>query len=183
MKQVSILLTLAFLAGILFIVKQATASAGYEEILEMAREHRREENTPQGPLLGWRRKRSVRGRRLFTLCSINQNRFSRSTDCQSAQAALHFGGNPFWSHPHYSQSRLSLPKSSNFTSPEPNCSKGGQGETAIYHNRGLNFAGLKCPDQVIKVDRNGLVENQGQKICWKSTRVLSLIHIWRCRRS
>lgn len=60
MKQVSILLALAFLAGILFIVKQATASAGYEEILEMAREHRREENSPQGPLMGWRRKRSVR---------------------------------------------------------------------------------------------------------------------------
>ena len=163
MKQVSILLALAFLAGILFIVKQATASAGYEEILEMAREHRREENSPQGPQMGWRRKRSVRGRRLFTFCSINQNRFSRSTDCQSAQAALHFGGNPFWSHPHYSQSRLSLLKSSNFTSPEPSCSKGGQGETAIYHNPGLNFAGLKCPDQVIKVDRNGLLENQGQE--------------------
>lgn len=60
MKQVSILLALAFLAGILFIVKQATASAGYEEILEMAREHRREENSPPGPLMGWRRKRSVR---------------------------------------------------------------------------------------------------------------------------
>ena len=51
----------------------------------------------------------------------------------------------------------------NFTSPEPSCSKGGQGETAIYHNPGLNFAGLKCPDQVIKVDRNGLLENQGQE--------------------
>lgn len=74
MKQVSILLALAFLAGILLNVKQATASAGYEEILEMAREHRREENS-KAPMMGWRRKRSVRGRRFFPVRSINQNRF------------------------------------------------------------------------------------------------------------
>ena len=98
MKQVSILLTLAFLAGMLFIVKQATASAGwlvFEELTGDEEEEGDKINPPEGQLMGWKSKESVRGRRLFTLCSRNQNRFFRSTDCQSAQAALHFGGNPF----------------------------------------------------------------------------------------
>lgn len=76
MKQVSILLALAFLAGILIIVKRVTADGNYEYILEMAREHRREEDSAQGPLVGWRRKRSVRGRWFFPVRSVtNQNRF------------------------------------------------------------------------------------------------------------
>ena len=98
MKQVSILLTLAFLAGMLFIVKQATASAGWLILEELTGGEEMEEekfNPPEGQLMGWKRKGSVRGRRLFTLCSRNQNRFFRSTDCPSVHEAPHLGGNPF----------------------------------------------------------------------------------------
>ena len=51
MKQVSILLTLAFLAGMLFIVKQATASAGWLILEELTGGEEMEEekiNPPEG---------------------------------------------------------------------------------------------------------------------------------------
>ena len=83
MKQVSILLTLAFLAGMLLIVKQATASAGWLVLEELTGDEEMDGdkiNPPEGQLMDWKRKGSVKNRRLFTLCSRNQNRFFRSRD-------------------------------------------------------------------------------------------------------
>lgn len=62
MKLGSALFILTSLVGIVVITKHSAATAGYEKILELGREHRREElqNPVVTGTVGWRRRRSIK---------------------------------------------------------------------------------------------------------------------------
>ena len=94
MKLGSALFILTSLVGIVVITKHSAATAGYEKILELGREHRREElqNPVVTGTIGWRRRRSIKGKRHLLLCGQKSESlfFLDRSQIESCEPKLYF---------------------------------------------------------------------------------------------